>query len=108
MNDLLNGKVGGFISRHGFGIFVAVVLMGEVLGLNPYSHVRIALQQMEATAGEVAKHDKTAQEANAILRDIRDNLVEQRKQQAQERLVACLRLAKNDREREECAKLIGR
>lgn len=26
-----------FISRHGFGIFIALVLLAEVLGFNPYS-----------------------------------------------------------------------
>lgn len=33
-------KVGDFINRHGFGVFIALVLLAELLGLNPYSPLR--------------------------------------------------------------------
>lgn len=107
MGDLLNGKVSGFIGRHGFGIFVAVVLLGEVLGFNPYSPIRAAIATMAATAGEMVKHEQTTQEANTILRDIRDTLVQQQRLQTQEKMIQCLRASKSDAEREACVKLYG-
>lgn len=107
MSDLLNGKVGGFITRHGFGIFVAVVLLGEVLGFNPYSPIRSALIAMQATAGEMAKHEQSTQETNAVLREIRDTLKQQQATQTQEKMILCLRQSRTDAEREACVKLYG-
>ncbi len=33
-------KIGEFITRHGFGVFIALALLAELLGFNPYSPLR--------------------------------------------------------------------
>lgn len=93
--------VSELIQRHGFGVFVALILMAELLGFNPYSPLR----EISALAGEIRKHDGQAEETKKRL----DQLILIQQRQADLQAItarqACLANARTDEQRRECAKI---
>lgn len=94
-------RVSELIQRHGFGVFVALVLMAELLGFNPYSPLR----EISVLAGEIRKHDQATQETQKKL----DQLIQIQQRQADLQAItarqACLANARTDEQRRECAKI---
>lgn len=97
-------KVSGFISRHGFGVFVAVAMMAELLGFNPYSPLR----DIRAMGGTIQLHEETSKKTVSELEQIKTILLDQARSQQEAALLACLRASKNDSEREECVRKLRR
>ena len=98
-------RVSELIQRHGFGVFVALILMAELLGFNPYSPLR----DIRVLAEQVKTHDresetqgqKSQQQLDAILRVLR----KQATLQAITARQACLANAKTAAERDKCAEI---
>lgn len=103
MPEPLEQRASVFIQRHGFGAFIACVMLIEVLGLNPYSPLR----QITAMEQRLSEHERSVQQTNTTLRSIESLVREQTRIQSESALITCLRQSRTDAQREECAKKFG-
>jgi hypothetical protein len=93
------------IQRHGFGVFVALVLMAELLGFNPYSPLR----DVRALAEQIKDHERTTNTQRVVTQSQLEQLIRAMRKQNQLQAItarqACLANAKTAAERDKCAEI---
>ena len=98
-------RVSELIQRHGFGVFVALILMAELLGFNPYSPLRDVRVLAENLKDHERENDGRAKKSEQQLEQIIRVLRKQATLQAITARQACLANAKTAAERDKCAEI---
>lgn len=94
-----------FIQRHGFGAFIACVMLAEFLGLNPYSPLR----KIAALEQAIISHEQQSHVADLAAQNQLRQVIQVLKKQAELQAItarqACLTNAKTDPQRAKCAEI---